>query len=188
MKDQLIEWLQVGWPYLLCSVLGGLFFLGIKKWIVGYRIRKRLARGREKELEAVEWLESNGFRILDHQPQYQHAVKWNGRRQVFNVRPDFLVRKRGQTILVEVKSGSSAISIENRSTRRQLLEYHIVAPKYDLYLLDMEAGQLNKVDFSISSKVRLRLWKWGFICSLLMWLILFIYLLFSDDPLSHLLR
>tara|TARA_B110000444_G_C18307019_1_gene352224 strand:- start:111 stop:329 length:219 start_codon:yes stop_codon:yes gene_type:complete len=61
--------------------------------------------------------------------------------------PDYLEKKKGETYIVAVKSGSSAISLDNRSTRKQLLEYYFVIENDRIILLNMERRKMQLVKF-----------------------------------------
>jgi hypothetical protein len=47
-----------------------------------------------------------------------------------------------------VKSGKSAISVQDKNSRRQLLEYDFVIENDGIFLLDMENRVMNLVEFS----------------------------------------
>jgi hypothetical protein len=58
-----------------------------------------------------------------------------------------VVKKKGKTYIVEVKSGTSAIHLKNISTRRQLLEYDFVVENDGMFILDMENENMQLVEF-----------------------------------------
>jgi hypothetical protein len=132
---------------LLGIIAGGWIALKMAKYFKGRSIKSRLNRGLQKEQEAAKWLKRNGYKIIDYQTSLSYSLKENGVDKKITVSPDFKVSKNGQEQIIEVKSGRVAPRIENRDTRRQLLEYHFIEPNVPLYLLDMENNELKKIDF-----------------------------------------
>ena len=63
------------------------------------------------------------------------------------VKPDFLVEKNGEKFIAEVKTGASAL-IQNRSTRRQILEYSHLNQNKTVLLIDIENKKIKKIDFN----------------------------------------
>ncbi len=132
---------------LLGIIVGGWITLKMVKYFKGRSIKSRLNRGLQKEQEAAKWLIRNGYKIIDYQTSFSYSLKENGVDKTITVSPDFKVSKNGQEQIIEVKSGRVAPRIENKDTRRQLLEYHFIEPNVPLYLLDMENNELKKIDF-----------------------------------------
>lgn len=132
---------------LLGIITGGWIALKMAKYFKGRSIKSRLNRGLQKEQEAAKWLKRNGYKTIDYQTSLSYSLKENGVDKKITVSPDFKVSKNGQEQIIEVKSGRVAPRIENRDTRRQLLEYHFIEPNVPLYLLDMENNELKKIDF-----------------------------------------
>lgn len=132
---------------LLGIIAGGWIALKMAKYFKRRSIKSRLNRGLQKEQEAAKWLKRNGYKIIDYQTSLSYSLKENGVDKKITVSPDFKVSKNGQEQIIEVKSGRVAPRIENRDTRRQLLEYHFIEPNVPLYLLDMENNELKKIDF-----------------------------------------
>lgn len=138
---------------MLIGVLGaalGLFAWGVlalrRAWERG-RLRRRFRRAARGEQRAVGLLEDLGYRVLAEQPLVQGRIWVDGVNTPFEVRPDLLVRRRGQSYCVEVKTGARAVSPGQRQTRRQLREYAALLPGHRLLLLDVEAGRLIEVAF-----------------------------------------
>ena len=132
---------------LLGIITGGWIALKMAKYYKGRSIKSRLNRGLQKEQEAAKWLKRNGYKIINYQTSLSYSLKENGVEKKITVSPDFKVSKNGQEQIIEVKSGRVAPRMENRDTRRQLLEYHFIEPNVPLYLLDMENNELKKIDF-----------------------------------------
>ena len=114
----------------------------IKEILESRKRRKRFKRGDKLEKEAKSFLIKNGYAIIDEQYECFHNYRVNGEEQSSKLIIDYIVQKKSKVYLVEVKSGAKAISIANRSTRRQLLEYDVAIENDGAYLLDME----NKED------------------------------------------
>ncbi|MBS2213884.1 hypothetical protein KEM09_20920 [Carboxylicivirga mesophila] len=119
----------------------------VKTYFQERKVRKRFERGNRLELQAKSFLKSKGYTIVDYQSTYQHKYLEDGEVQYAEIQPDYIVKKNGKQYIVEVKSGSQAISARNKSTRRQLLEYDYVVENDGVFLLDMENRQLKLVQF-----------------------------------------
>jgi Holliday junction resolvase-like predicted endonuclease len=119
----------------------------VKTYFQERKVRKRFERGNKLELQAKNFLKSKGYTIVDYQSTYQHKYLEDGEVQYAEIQPDYIVKKNGKQYIVEVKSGSQAISARNKSTRRQLLEYDYVVENDGVFLLDMENRQLKLVQF-----------------------------------------
>ena len=129
-----------------------LVVIKIKKYLK-YRKNKRcFKRGIKLEKAAAKFLEKKGFEILGQQVPFVHTYYVNGIKTESDLIVDYFVKKNGKYFVIEVKSGNSAISIANKNTRRQILEYSIAIPCDGVYLLDMENRKLQKITFSIHHK------------------------------------
>ena len=133
-------------------IIGGWAVLKIARHFRIRSIKKRLNRGVQKEKEAAQWLKKNGYKILDYQATLKYSLLANKEEFSIAVTPDFMVEKNGTKAIVEVKSGEVAPKIENKATRRQLLEYHFIKPDLPLYLLDMELKELRLIEFGQNRK------------------------------------
>ncbi len=135
----------------LALIITVLSYLIIKHKVKTYfqerKVRKRFERGNKLELQAKNFLKSKGYTIVDYQSTYQHKYLEDGEVHYAEIQPDYIVKKNGKKYIVEVKSGSQAISARNKSTRRQLLEYDYVVENDGVFLLDMENRQLKLVQF-----------------------------------------
>jgi len=133
---------------LICISLGIISFrLWFKSFSKKKQQKKRFKRGLKLEQKAAKYLESKGFNILGEQVEYKHVYFVNGEEFTATINIDYLVEKNEEVFVVEVKSGKSAISIKNRSTRRQLLEYAVAIECDGVYLLDMENKDLQLIEF-----------------------------------------
>lgn len=118
-----------------------------KAFLAARKRKSRFARGEKMEAKAASVLKKKGFEILEYQGQYQHHYLVDGQDRKAKLEVDYVVAKKGRTYLVEVKSGQEATRIENKSTRRQILEYSIAIENDGVFLLDMESEILQKIEF-----------------------------------------
>ncbi|TRX71414.1 hypothetical protein [Carboxylicivirga sp. M1479] len=143
---------------LLALIILSLSFIILKYKISQYlkerKVKKRFERGNNLELAAKRFLKSEGYTIVDYQSTYEHRYLEDGEVQVADIQPDYIVKKNGKKYIVEVKSGSSAISARNRNTRRQLLEYDYVVENDGVFLLDMENRELKLIQFKSKADKR----------------------------------
>lgn len=143
---------------LLALIIVSLLCLVIRYKFIEYsnqrRVKKRFERGNKLELNAKSFLENKGYEVTDYQSTYDHIYRVDGVEQTATIEPDYIVKKNGKRYIVEVKSGTTAISARNRHTRRQLLEYDYVIKNDGIFLLDMENHKLQLIKFK--SKVEKR--------------------------------
>ena len=134
-----------------------LLFALAKYKFISYRLKqkqkKRFARGLMLENEAFSYLKSLGYSIIDTQQTHYHQYEINGIKQTSKIILDYLVEKEGKTYIVEVKSGNSAIYINNSNTRRQLLEYDYTINSDGIFLLDMENKKMQLVKFNSKDEI-----------------------------------
>lgn len=109
--------------------------------------RNRFERGFMLESKAKTFLENQGYLIIDEQKIYNHNYEVNGEPRSSKLKVDYVVEKKGKRYIVEVKSGKSAISLDDKNSRRQLLEYDFVIENEGVFLLDMENGKMQFVKF-----------------------------------------
>ena len=88
--------------------------------------RQRFKRGNELEVQAKSFIESKGFRILNEQAPFYHNYMVNGESCSSKLIVDYIAEKNKKKYIIEVKSGKSAISLTDKNSRRQLLEYDFV--------------------------------------------------------------
>jgi len=136
---------------LFLIIVAILLFIIARYKIVDYRKRrnqrKRFERGRDQEIKAKDYLIKKGYTIVSSQKSYTHAFEVDGENVKAELIPDYVVKKNGKTYLVEVKTGKSAINIQNRNTRRQILEYDYAIDSDGIFLLDMENLEMKRVRF-----------------------------------------
>lgn len=123
---------------------------------LGWRIRKAWKnflffllkrKGKKGENLAFKILEKEGYEVLEEQYSLDGMLHEDNIRIEYKVKPDFLVIRDGQKFVAEVKTGGSAL-IQNRATRRQLLEYSHLNKKNIILLIDIESRKIKKIDFS----------------------------------------
>lgn len=124
------------------------FFIFIKEIYRRLRIRKRLKRAKVGEKEAEEFLIKNGYKILGNQVEIETKILVNNKLEKIKVVPDYYVSKGFKKYYAEVKTGKSAIKIQNRNTRRQILEYSYISSFRPVLLIDMENRKITKIEFS----------------------------------------
>ena len=93
-------------------------------------------------------MSKKGYKVIDEQFIAVHKYKVDGDDKEVKLIVDYVVSKGGKTYLVEVKSGKSAIYIENKNTRRQILEYDYAIDNDGIFLLDMENEEMHLIEFS----------------------------------------
>ena len=122
---------------------------------LGWRIRKAWKnflfylikrKGRKGEGIAVKLLNKAGYEIIDEQVSFSGFLFENNNKVEYLVKPDFLVEKDGEKYIAEVKTGASAL-IQNRNTRRQILEYSHLNQNKTVLLINIESIKIKKIDF-----------------------------------------
>lgn len=122
------------------------------------RVRRRTAdsrrlgeRGRRR---ALKLLHQYGFRVLDTEVSAPGLVQVDSQLQEYTVRADALVRRKRRTYVAEFKGGPASASIQNRTTRRQLLEYACVFGVDAVLLVDAHGGRIHYVRFVSAAQER----------------------------------
>lgn len=117
------------------------------------RVERRTAGhrrlGREGAARALKLLRRKGYRVLDEEATGHGVVRVDGEDRDFLVRCDALVSKGGRRYVAEMKGGAEAARIENRATRRQLLEYAVVFDVHAVLLVDADRSRIHEVTFPI---------------------------------------
>ena len=108
-----------------------------------WRQRRRGLRG---EARAKKLLKRHGYRIIDSQLTIPGQIHIDDEPCSFDVRPDYLVERKGIQYLAEVKTGEAA-SPNDRNTRRQLFEYAALADSDTVILVDATEGTVTTVRF-----------------------------------------
>ena len=123
---------------------------------LGWRIRRAWKnflfflikrKGRKGEGIAVKLLNQEGYEIIDKQITFPGFLFENNKKIEFLVKPDFIVEKNGEKFIAEVKTGAVAL-IQNRNTRRQILEYSHLNQNKTVLLVDIENRKIKKIDFN----------------------------------------
>ena len=123
---------------------------------LGWRIRRAWKnflfylikrKGRKGEGIAVKLLNKEGYEIIDKQNTFPGFLFENNKKIEYSVKPDFLVEKNGEKFIAEVKTGAVAL-IQNRNTRRQVLEYSHFNQNKTVLLVDIENRKIKKIDFN----------------------------------------
>lgn len=134
--------------FLFCMVLRYMY-VDLKR---KYLQKKRFKRGFKMEEKARSFLKKEGFKVVAEQAAYTHHYEVNGEKRESKIVVDYMATKDGKQYVVEVKSGRSAISVSNSSSRRQLLEYDFAIENDGVILLDMENKLLQHVNFHPKEK------------------------------------
>ena len=114
--------------------------------------KKRFERGNLLETEARYFLKKNGYIVISEQEIHHHKYLVNGEKRESKLILDYVVKKKGKKYIVEVKSGKSAISLKDKNSRRQLLEYDFVIENDGVFLLDMENKNMQLVKFQTKAE------------------------------------
>lgn len=107
--------------------------------------RNRIAQRGEREAESI--LAASGYEVVDRQVRARFAFLVDGEETEVEVRADLLVRRRGRTLVAEVKTGDAAPDPTYPPTRRQLLEYATVFGADEVLLVDVPARTIRVVSF-----------------------------------------
>ncbi|MDJ0975776.1 MAG: hypothetical protein QNJ98_15045 [Planctomycetota bacterium] len=146
------------WVTVLCLAL----FLVTGLWLglrgARVRVERRTAGhrrlGRRGVARALKRLRRAGYRVLAEEVVQDGAVEVDGVVRYFRIRCDALVEKGGRTYVAELKGGAEAARIENRATRRQLLEYAWVFDAEAVLLVDADRGAIHRVAFPVDPPPR----------------------------------
>lgn len=111
------------------------------------RLGRRFGGARNGERDSEQVLVRHGYRIVGRQVTQDVSITVDGVEVQGIVRADFIVERRRQRAVVEVKTGARAPDPTYIPTRRQLLEYAVVFPGHDILLLDVQAGDIQVVAF-----------------------------------------
>ncbi len=144
-----LETFQTAW------LLGALALVGVSVWLTLWfarqldrRARRRRAvRARRAERDAAGLLEARGFEVLGRQVRKSWALIADGEEVRFDLIADYLVKRRGQRWVAEVKTGERGLDLRHGPTRRQLLEYREAFAVDGVLLVDAEGHTLQSVYF-----------------------------------------
>jgi len=126
-------------------ICGALLWRWLSRFGQGRVLARRRSQGRQGEVDAAQVLTDAGYRILEDQARREVALRVDGERRCYTVRPDYLVGRGDRRYVAEVKTGRKAPDPCYAPTRRQLLEYEVCFPNHGLLLVDMEARQVHEV-------------------------------------------
>jgi hypothetical protein len=133
---------------ILCGLVAfGWLVLRARRGLHRLRLARRFRRGARGQAQARAFLERRGFEVVAEEQAGTGVVAVDGQPRPYEVRVDYVTRRRGRLYGVEVKTGERATDPLHRPTRRQLLEYSRVFGFDGLYLLDMDARRLMQVAF-----------------------------------------
>ena len=138
-------------PWLFISTLALLALAILGWWRATTRIsRRNSARqhtAREGELSAETLLIQRGFRITGRQVTQPWEILVNKTRIAVFSRADLMVSDGRRSYVAEVKTGDYAPNPSLPSTRRQLLEYALAFPVDGVLLVDIQQGEIHRVEF-----------------------------------------
>jgi hypothetical protein len=129
-----------------------------------HAMRRRFARGAHGEEQARAFLLKHGFSILDEQHKLSGNMFVDSQKIDFSVSADFMVKRKGRTGIVEVKTGTRAIDPSSRETRRQIFEYYHLFDVDDFFFFDAENERLMSIRFAEGAGIRpsrMAPWLWG---------------------------
>lgn len=130
--------------FLATGLLAGLAMARRRVQAHAARARKLGRRGRAR---ALALLGRYGFEVLETEVSAPGLVQVDSRLEEYVVRADALVRRKRRTYVAEFKGGPVAGAIQNRATRRQLLEYSCVFGSDGVLLVDADADRIHYVRF-----------------------------------------
>ncbi len=145
-----------GWSGATVAALLVLGFVLVWTFIAGLRFaawrgERHAARsrrvGERGERRALRLLRRAGYRVLEEQPTGVTRAVVDGELRGFPVRADALVRKRRRVYVAEFKGAEKTARVENRFTRRQLLEYSLAFEADGVLLVDAARGRIVPVRF-----------------------------------------
>lgn len=103
--------------------------------------------GRRGHGRSMKLLRRYGFEVLETEVTAPGLVQIDGRLEEYVVRADALVRRKRRTYVAEFKGGPSSGTIQNRATRRQLLEYSCVFGTDGILLVNADQDRIHYVRF-----------------------------------------
>ncbi len=128
-------------------VLVGLWMgIRVARWLRAREAHRSRKTGIRGERTALRLLNKAGYEVLETQVPGQVHVRVDGTRHSFAVRADALVRRRRRTYIAEFKAGRAG-RLDNRNTRRQLLEYAHAYEADGVLLVDATEETIRAVEF-----------------------------------------
>ena len=127
---------------------GGALALRMRRSLEARQSRKRTRRGLDAEAGAEKLLRKQGYRVLGRQVRGSYEALVDGSAWSVELTADYLVRRDGSDMVVEVKTGDGA-RLGYADTRRQMLEYQLAFGVNTVILLDADRGRLQEVTFPL---------------------------------------
>jgi len=115
-----------------------------------HRRKRIISRAQVIEKEAIHLLEKNGFELVEEQPEREFCIRVNDKKIPCRIRADYLVRKRKNLYVAEVKTGEYS-RFDHPQVRRQLLEYYLVYHPKAVILVDGDNNELYQVTFPLTN-------------------------------------
>jgi hypothetical protein len=148
----LIQWIVLIWV----AAIGLALLVGL--WLAergrSRRSKRRNRIARRGELAAAKLLARAGYEVIERNAIATVTFEIDGERVEVGVRADLLVSNSdGEILVAEVKTGLLAPDPRHGPTRRQLLEYAIAFDSPVVLLVDMQAGDIHRVEFSASARL-----------------------------------
>jgi len=138
----------------LGMLLGGFILVKLMRMMEVRRGRRFRRRGKRAERMAAKLLKKNGFSVIEKEPHIRSDLLIDGELESFDITPDFLVEKAGQSFVVEVKSHGEWSLINQAGVRRQLVEY-VYATGLPCILLTTMDNSMLEIQFPPEAKVEL---------------------------------
>lgn len=134
----------------VCLVLGAWAALALRDLRDRLRGRALQRQGARGERDAERLLQAAGYAIVERQARRSYGIEVNGAHRSAEVSFDFIVERRGERLVAEVKTGHAAPRLERAETRRQLLEYQLATGARCVLLVDPDAGTISEVAFPLA--------------------------------------
>ncbi len=132
------------------ALLGGGLLLQVAaavRWLRAWRSRRLGSWG---EHAALGLLVGAGYRVVARQTTRRYRVRVDGAWCEVELRADFLVERKGETFVAEVKGGPVVCDPLHTPTRRQLLEYEVAFEADGVVLVDVPGRRIRRVAFPLA--------------------------------------
>jgi len=136
----------VGAALLLSLLLFAMWRALARAWATRGR-RQRAHEARDGEVTARVLLGELGYAIEAEQPAQPWLVVAGERTFEIVLRADYLVSRRGERYVAEVKTGDLVASLRHGPTRRQLLEYQLAYRARGVLLVDVLRASVLEIQF-----------------------------------------